>query len=89
MDSDSFKFILWLTSSSLLKISRFHHGIYTYICIYIYMGAVLGVELRASHMLGRCSTTPPALFALGAFQIGSHFMLRLTWIGIFLFSYPM
>jgi hypothetical protein len=37
---------------------------------------VLGVELRAFHLLDRCSTTstmPLALFSLVIFEIGSHF----------------
>jgi hypothetical protein len=55
---------------------------------YIYM--VLGFELRASSLLGRCYiswATLPALFVLVIFEIRCHFMLRLTWIwgAIFLF----
>jgi hypothetical protein len=50
------------------------------ICVFVccrFFGflAVLEFELRASRLLGRCSTTwatPPALFALAVFHVQSH-----------------
>jgi hypothetical protein len=36
-----------------------------YLLIYL---AAVGLELRASHLLGKCFTTPPAFFELGIFQ---------------------
>jgi hypothetical protein len=54
--------------------------------IKIFFLPVLGVKLRAFHLLGRLFTTwvtLPALFAFAIFKIGSHFMPRpavLPWI---------
>jgi hypothetical protein len=53
--------------------------------MYYILGGQRGVELRASHLLGRCCTTgstPPALFAFVIFKIESHFMPELTWTTI-------
>jgi hypothetical protein len=45
-------------------------------------------ELRASHLLGRWSTTSathtPALFSMVIFETGSQFLSRLAWITILL-----
>jgi hypothetical protein len=43
--------------------------------------AVLGLELRASHLLGRRSAacaTPPAFFVLVFFEIGPHELFALA-----------
>jgi hypothetical protein len=55
--------------------------------------AVLGFELKASHFLGRCSTTwvmSAAYFCSGYSQTGFHFLPRLarTTILLFYISYP-
>jgi hypothetical protein len=51
---------------------------------------VLGLEIRASHLLGRGSTTwatPPALFCAGIFEVESQFCcLRWPWTKILLIS---
>jgi hypothetical protein len=57
----------------------------------IFWRVVLEVELRVSHLLGRCSTTsamPPALFALVISEIGSHFVPRSDCTVILLFMIP-
>jgi hypothetical protein len=49
---------------------------------------VLGFELRAVSLVGRCSiswATPLALFALAILEIRSYFLPRLCWAMIFLF----
>jgi hypothetical protein len=51
-------------------------------------GAVLGFELSASCLLGRCSTAwaiPSALFALVCLETGSYFLPRQAWTLILLF----
>jgi hypothetical protein len=51
-----------------------------------------GFELRASHLLGGCSTTCatlPALLALAFFEIGSFFKPELAWTSILLFMLPL
>jgi hypothetical protein len=53
--------------------------------------AVLGFELRASHLFGRRSTTravPLALSILVVWGIRFHFMPRCAWTVIFLFVLP-
>jgi hypothetical protein len=50
-------------------------------CIIIIFLAVLGLELRASHLLGRRSAacaTPPAFFVLVFFEIGPHELFALA-----------
>jgi hypothetical protein len=52
------------------------------------LGGNTGFELRALHLLDRCSTTsgmPPALFALVILETGFHFLPRLTWTSDFMF----
>jgi hypothetical protein len=52
---------------------------------------LLGFELRASWLLGRCSTTwatPPAVFMLITFEMWSHFIPGPAWTAIFLFMLP-
>jgi hypothetical protein len=52
--------------------------------------AVLGFELRASHLLGSITwATLPALFVGIIFEIGSHFIPELSWAIIILFVLPL
>jgi hypothetical protein len=59
--------------------------------LFCFVFVVLEVELSASHLLGRCSTTwvmPPALFVLVVSEIGSQFMSGLPYTMILLFVLP-
>jgi hypothetical protein len=52
---------------------------------------VLGIEVRALYLLGKCSTTQitlPALFALVTLEIGSCFKPGLAWTTVLLFVLP-
>jgi hypothetical protein len=51
--------------------------------VIFFLFLTLGFKLRASYLLGRCSSVwviPPAFCVLVTFEIRSRFLLRLAWI---------
>jgi hypothetical protein len=60
----------------------------SFITSFFFFFVVLGFELGASHLLGRCSTawaSLPTLFAMVNLEMGSHFLPRLAWTVVLLF----
>jgi hypothetical protein len=62
--------------------------IYIQECNFVFVLVVLGFELRASHLLSRCSViwaAPPILSSQVILEIGSHFLPKLAWNTVLLF----
>jgi hypothetical protein len=89
-------FILWIKQLQEIKELWYPNDLCTcsiggvWRVYFFWFLVVLQFELRASHLLGRCSTVwpmPPALSALVILKIGSHFLSKLTWTVILQSSY--